>query len=532
VFVDLTADRVYDLTPDGFGSHVDLSNDVPETALVAANDVDGRIAFVDRDQGVVHLVGLPDRPGQKAEPPITTKIPKGDYDKVASSGHGLALLNRKDSDLVTVDRDGAVVSRKIESKLKKGEVDPGKPNLFRGDDSQVYVESGKGDRVVVVDQDGRTEPEPVNIGSDDDGTDPPPPTTPTGTHKPEKPVVPSHKPDPPQKTTTPDKPDVPVQPHQPEKSDPPQKDEPPRKDPPAKPPAKPTITAGVPGAPTGVSARYGIDGPTVSWKAAAPHGAPITSYQLSWTGGSKSVSGSTRSSMITELAGTTGYYVTIRAVNRAGAGPAVRSNQIKQTYAEAESPRELVVSKDGTSGQLTLAWDKPTMGDGTFVKYTVSIGSATAKPRASATTTAATVTGLKDGTTYLFYVRAITKAPDGQLLSGKWTSLPAAPVGKDQKTKRIVASRGAGTTYDDCVPPACAFIQVRIENLRPNTNYKIVPYVDGKVFNPGATLKTSSAGHLLVDDRFPCNMVGHQVYATVTGPDGTYTSNTFTWKSG
>jgi hypothetical protein len=66
VFVDLTADRVYDLTPDGFGSHVDLSNDVPETALVAANDVDGRIAFVDRDQGVVHLVGLPDRPGQKA----------------------------------------------------------------------------------------------------------------------------------------------------------------------------------------------------------------------------------------------------------------------------------------------------------------------------------------------------------------------------------------------------------------------------------------------------------------------------------
>ncbi|TDD61788.1 hypothetical protein E1263_06235 [Kribbella antibiotica] len=525
VFVDLTADRVYDLTSDGFGAQVDLSNDIPETALVAGNDVDGRIAVLDRDQGVVQLVGLPSRPGQKAEPPITTKIRKGNYDKIASSGHGLALLDRKTADLVTVDRDGKVGYRNVASKVKGSDTGQVEPSLIRGDDSQLYVESGKGDQVVVVDQDGRAEPVP--IGSPDDGTnDKPTPSTPTPTHKPDPPVhtqdppthtqdPPVHKPDPPEKTTPrPD--DKPVVPE--------------KKDPPPKPPV---IVAGVPGGPVGVNAKYGTDGPTVTWRAATPNGAPITAYELSWTGGSKSVSAGTRSTLITELAGKTGsYYVTIRARNRVGAGPAVRSNQIKKSYAEAESPREIVVSKDGISGQLTLAWDAPTMGDGTFVKYTVMIGSATAKPRVSTTSTQATVTGLKDGTTYLFYVRAITRAPNGDQLSGKWTSLPAAPVGKEEPTRRIVASRGAGTTYDDCQPPQCAFIQVRIENLRASTRYKIVPYVDGKVFNPGATLETDDEGQLLVDDRFPCNMVGSRVYVTVSGPGGPYKSNTFTWKSG
>ncbi len=531
VFVDLTADRVYDLTSDGFGQHVDLSNDVPESALVAANDVDGRLAVVDRERSVVQLIGLPDKPGQKAELPITKPLRKGNYDKVASSGHGLALLDREKSDLVTVDRDGAVGYQKIE---RTDEKDPVKhqPNLFRGDDSQVYVQSGKGDRVVVVDDQGRSEP--VKIGSEDDGTPQPPPVTP------KSPPPTPKSPPPTQKPKQPEKPEKPPRTQEPptHTQDPPVKKDPPKREEPdvpekTAPPKKPTVQAGIPGVPSGVGAKFGTDGPTVSWRAASANGAPVTAYELSWTGGSKTVSGSMRSTLITQLAGKSGYYVTIRARNRVGVGPAVRTGQIKKQYAEAESPREVVVDDDGISGQLTLAWDRPTMGDGTFVKYTVSVGSATATPRVSTTTTKATIKGLKDGTKYLFYVRAITKAPNGDQLSGKWASLSASSVDQEQPTPRVVASRGAGTEYGEtCKPPECAYIQVRIENLRPNTEYKIVPYVDGKQFNPGARLRTSSKGHLLVDDRFPCSMVGRRVYVMVTGPGGPYKSNEFTWKSG
>ncbi|GAA0612587.1 hypothetical protein GCM10009534_54150 [Kribbella sandramycini] len=540
VFVDLTAQKVYDLSSGGLDDRSDLGElAVPDSALVAGNDVDGRIALVDRDKGQVHLVSLPERPGAKPAAPTTTKIPQGKYDRVASSGHGLALLNRQDSDLVTLDRDGKVHQQKIDNEHQT----PGRrqePRLIRGDDAQVYVESGKGDRVVVVDGQGRTEPVPVGGKTSDDPITPPKPkTTPSNTPRP-----PEHTPVPPPKTTPPetekpekkdppetDRPSTPVKPG----NDRPGNDKPERQDPPkSKPPVKPAVPkATVPGAPTGVTARAYPEGPLVKWSGAAPHGAPITGYQLLWTGGSRTVSASARSATVADLAGKSGYYVSVRAVNRIGYGPATRSNQVKGSYAAAESPREIVVSKDGTPGELTLAWDRPTMGDGTFLRYAVSLGSATAAPRVNVTGTEATIKGLTTGRTYTFYVRAITRAPDGQQLQGKYTSLSAAPVGAPERTKRVVASRGAGTSYENCEPPACAFIQVRIENLRPNTNYKIVPHVEGwEPFNEGATLRTSSEGHLLVDDRFPCSGVGRLVWATVTGPEGTYTSNKFTWKSG
>jgi hypothetical protein len=161
------------------------------------------------------------------------------------------------------------------------------------------------------------------------------------------------------------------------------------------------------------------------------------------------------------------------------------------------------------------------------------MGSKTGPVRARTTTTSAAISGLKDGTMYDFFVRAITKAPDGQEVVGKYTSLTATSVGKDQPTKRVVASRGDGTTYgDDCQHPECAYVQVRIENLQANTSYKIKPYTsEWGNFNPGYTTKTDAKGQLLVPDQFPCSAVGQLTWVTVTGPEATYTSNKFFWKS-
>jgi hypothetical protein len=283
-----------------------------------------------------------------------------------------------------------------------------------------------------------------------------------------------------------------------------------------------------------VAARIIDGGAVVNWGAAAAHGATITSYQLTWTGGSTTVGGSTRSALIPSLKTKTPYSFTIHAVNSAGAGPAVKSNQVELKWNPAESPRELLVSKDGTSGSLTLGWMAPTMGDGTFLRYEVSIGSRTAPVVKTSTTTGATISGLTDGKYSTFYVRAITKAPDGQQVVGKYTSLSATSVGKDQPTKRVVASRGDGTTYgSDCQHPECAFVQVRIENLTPSTRYDIKPFTSGwGNFNSGYGATTDAKGQLLVPDQFPCSAVGQLTWVTVTGPEGTYTSNKFFWKAG
>jgi hypothetical protein len=116
---------------------------------------------------------------------------------------------------------------------------------------------------------------------------------------------------------------------------------------------------------------------------------------------------------------------------------------------------------------------------------------------------------------------------------GKYASLSATSIGKEAPTKRVVASRGAGTTYgENCRHPECAYIQVRLENLRPNTTYSIKPYTsEWGNFNPGYSTKTDSKGQLLVDDQFPCSAVGQLTWVTVKGPEGTYTSNKFFWKA-
>ncbi|MFG1911074.1 fibronectin type III domain-containing protein [Kribbella sp. NPDC048928] len=556
VFVDLTAGEVFTLNNGGMDSIGSV--DVPDSSLVAGNDVAGKLAIVDRDHDELHLVDVshPDKP----EAPTTTPLPKGDYDKVASSGDGIALLDRKNASLITLDRDGRQIGEatKLPSHPTTGHDKP-EPNLYRGDDSRVYVENGTGDRVVVVDKDGRTEA--VDVGQDHDRggkpttkptdkptvppvkppvkppvtppvnppvTPPKPPvtsrTTPPSTHRPETPR-------PPGRTTPPRTPN-------PGKTNPrrttPPKTTPPKTTPPKTIPPKPTARATRPGAPLNVAARIIDGGAVVSWGAAAAHGATISSYKVTWTGGgSTTVSGTTRSLLVPSLKTKTAYYFTISAVNSVGTGPAVKSAQVELKWNPAESPRELLVSKDGTSGSLTLGWMEPTMGDGTFVRYEVSMGSKTGPVRVKTTTTSAPISGLKDGTMYAFFVRAITRASDGQEVVGKYSSLSATSVGKDQPTKRVVASRGDGTTYgDDCQHPECAYLQVRIENLAPNATYSIKPYTsEWGNFNPGYSAKTSSKGQLLVPDQFPCSAVGQLTWVTVQGPGGTYTSNKFFWKA-
>ena len=551
VFVDLTARQVYTLNAGGMDTGPDLGNiDVPDDALVAGNDVDGRLAIVDREHNRLHLVDIahPDKP----EAPISTSIPKGNYDKIASSGDGLALLDRKNSNLVTLGRDGRKVAEaKLPSRPDDGREKP-VANLYRGDDSRVYVENGIGDRVVVVDRDGETES--VDIGTTESGHGKPTttPTKPEHTAKPTitppakpkttvpptppKSIPPStRKPETPRRTTPTNRPGNEHTPDKPDKPDPGKTKTPPptRKTTPPVPPKPPASKPGRPGAALNVAARIIDGGAVVTWGAAAAHGATITSYKLSWTGGSTTVSGSTRSVLIPSLKTKTAYYFTIYAVNSAGNGPAVKSNRVELKWNPAESPRELLVDDDGISGRLTLGWMQPTMGDGTFLRYEVSIGSSTATVRVKSTTTSATITGLTDGKYSNFFVRAITKASDGQEVAGKYTSLRATTIAKERPTKRVVASRGDGTTYgDDCQHPECAYVQVRIENLTPSTTYTIKPYTsEWGNFNPGYSVKTDAQGQLLVPDQFPCSAVGQLTWVTVQGPEGIYTSNRFFWKS-
>src|SRR5205807_9824360 len=92
--------------------------------------------------------------------------------------------------------------------------------------------------------------------------------------------------------------------------------------------------AGVPAAPTNVTAVAGVGSAVVSWTPPTPRGAPITSFTITplTSGGSSlasfSVTGSTTSANIPYLPSGASVSFSVAAVNKYGTGPAANSSAV------------------------------------------------------------------------------------------------------------------------------------------------------------------------------------------------------------
>jgi hypothetical protein len=174
----------------------------------------------------------------------------------------------------------------------------------------------------------------------------------------------------------------------------------------------------VPAAPTNVTATAGDRSATVTWTPPATGGSTITSYTITPYIGTAAqpaqvVTGSppAANQVVTGLTNGTTYTFTVAATNAVGTGPAsARSN--------AATPNATTVPGTPTSVTATAAnhaaavkWTPPPNGGSTITSYTITpyIG-ASAQPvtivTGSPPAASGTVTGLKNGTTYTFTVRA------------------------------------------------------------------------------------------------------------------------------
>jgi hypothetical protein len=564
VFVDVTGRAMYAVDEDGLGRQVPLPlPQLPATAIIAQNDVAGRIAIVDPQENVLHLVDSTRlTSGEPDAAPIRTKLSKGKYERIASSGDSLALIDDSTDTLVTVDHHGIEKTKQQIPPPSKRAVlgKDDRSGLFRGDDSHLYVASRSGEQVMVVDDAGEVtsvatgKPEPESPKPVSKPTPRPvqpvqpvqPPIQPAEKpaaqqprpSEPEKPQAPrTNKPtaepskrpsatkpstEPTKPSTEPTKPSTkPVQP-------------PPKADP------KPPVKAGRPGAPRGVSGKAGTGSAQLSWGPAAPNGAPITSYRVSWNGGSRTLTASQRSTTVTGLTNGNGYTFTVRAVNSVGSGPGSNTARLVPDGGAADAPPNFTV-KAG-DGKVTVSWSRPDLHGNTFQGYQVAAntsGSSGGTSRSTTVqTTSHTFTGLDNGVPYRVTVQAITTDPQGRLVLGKLASRTVTLGGGDSgSAASLRASRGADTTHDggeqSCNPPGCAFIRIVGKGLKPDTAYFFQPFTtEWQPSNPGATLTTESDGSILITDRFATDAPGQQVWVVATAPgEAPVTSNKFTWSS-
>ena len=195
--------------------------------------------------------------------------------------------------------------------------------------------------------------------------------------------------------------------------------------------ASPSVTpAREPDAPTGLTATIGDQRVELRWTAPASNGATILryEYELDFSGTWTSTGSTATNYTVRNLTNDQFYDFRVRAVNSAGASGASGSQSATPTSTEPDAPQRLR-STPG-NGQVTLRWTAPANDGGepiTHYEYEQDFSGNWISTGSAAPST--TVTGLNNGQTYTFRVRAVNDQGAGDVVALQATPSPSTSGG-------------------------------------------------------------------------------------------------------
>ena len=184
-----------------------------------------------------------------------------------------------------------------------------------------------------------------------------------------------------------------------------------------------TIT--VPGAITNLSATPGNAQATLTWTAPSNGGSAITRYDYRYSTNNGSTwsswiefSGLTTTRTMTSMTNGTTYVFQVRAVNSIGAGNASNSASVTPTAGSTVPGAITNLSATPGNAQATLTWTAPSNGGSAITRYdyrySTNGGSTwTSWNEFSGLSTTRNMTGMTNGTTYVFQVRAVNSIGAG-----------------------------------------------------------------------------------------------------------------------
>jgi hypothetical protein len=245
-----------------------------------------------------------------------------------------------------------------------------------------------------------------------------------------------------------------------------------------------------PGMPAGLSATPGNQTISIAFTAPNDGGSPITNYEYSLDGGSLYVlfSPAQTSSPVTisNLTNGTSYNIKLRAVNAVDSG-AASSSVIVTPRTTPSAPTSL----EATVGDsfVSIAFVAPSTGGSPITNYMYSIdgGSTFAAFSPAQTASPVPITGLTNGQSYTFKLKAVNAAGEG-LTSAQVT---ATPVTNPSAPTSLVATPGNGQV-------SIAFTEPASNGGSPIINYKLS--TDGgatfTALSPAQTTSPISIGSL------------------------------------
>ena len=173
------------------------------------------------------------------------------------------------------------------------------------------------------------------------------------------------------------------------------------------------VQRAAPGAPQNLTATPGDTQVTLTWTAADDNGSDIVNYSFQvdaviWS----SIAGGSDATTVTvtRLANGTPYMFRVRAINNAGIGATTPT--VTSTPVPPPAQPENLIGIPG-NGQVTIRWDDPNNNSISYYQIQQDGGEWTNVEGSDASTNEHTVTGLVNGTTYSFAIRAVNTAGFG-----------------------------------------------------------------------------------------------------------------------
>jgi uncharacterized protein YkwD len=261
----------------------------------------------------------------------------------------------------------------------------------------------------------------------------------------------------------------------------------------------------VPAVPTNVVATAGTSQASLTWTAPASNGgAALTHYAIqfssnnggTWTTVNRAASTATTAT-VTGLVNSTSYIFRIAAVNSVGTGGYSTNSNSVRTVAQATVPAAPtnVVATVG-NGQASLTWNTPSSNGGAAItQYAIQFssnngGAWTTVNRAASTATTATVTGLVNGTNYIFRIAAVNSTGIGSYSTNSNSVRPNASPASITQTTTVsgsISAVGEVDSFSVAVAPG-AIVRATVNS----SHQELFPLID-LTSTGGAILKRAVA---------------------------------------
>ncbi len=245
-----------------------------------------------------------------------------------------------------------------------------------------------------------------------------------------------------------------------------------------------------PAQPTGLKAVAGDSQVRLTWT--NPNNAAVTGYQIKrWTGNTEPSPGSwadvpgsgkdTTSHVVSGLTNGTTYTFRIRAV--AGPATGTQSDPVSATPA-APPAKPGRITKTGGDGQVRLTWTNPNNAAVTgyqIKRWTGNTepgpGSWADVPGSGKDTTSHVVSGLTNGRTYTFRIRAMVSATPGPA-SDAVSATPAGPPAKPGRITKTVGNGQVTLSWNNPNNAAITGYQIRHRSFGKWTGWTDIPNSD------------------------------------------------------